>query len=129
MKETPQYQEPFKVTINGKPAYFASNVTIACATNEDTTKDLDNFCIREHVSTDWSKPCQTSFTFEATVEPSLSFSRFVSRMLGRIRPNRGSSRTKNQRYFRMAHYWAKAGRPWCAKPRETLADYRKFGSN
>ena len=129
MKEPPKHQD-FKITIDGKPAFFASNITIAQAIDEDTTKDLDGFCVRDHTSIDESDPWATSFSFETTMEPSPEFRRFINRMLGRIRPNRGSSRTENQRYFRAAHYWVKIGRmAFFLQPKQTLADYRKFNPN
>lgn len=128
MKETPKHQD-FKITIDGKPAFFASNVTIAQAIDEDTTKDLGGFCVREHTSAEDSKPWPTSFSFETTMDPSPSFRRFMNRMLGRDRPNRGSSRTMNQRLIRMAHYYKKIGVPWYFKPVYTLADYRISNPN
>ena len=129
MKESPKYQEPFKITIDGKPAFFASNVTIAQAIDEDTTKDLDGFYVRDHTSADESKPWATSFSFETTMDPSPCFRRFINRMLGRDRPNRGHSRTENQRRIRMAHYYRKIGVPWYTKPVYTLADYRISNPN
>ena len=128
MKEPPKHQD-FKITIDGKPAFFASNVTIAQAIDEDTTKDLDGFCVRDHTSTGESKPWATSFSFETTMNPSPCFRRFMNRMLGRIRPNRGSSRTMEQRRIRMAHYYRKIGVPWYIKPVYTLADYRISNPN
>ena len=130
MKETPKHQNPFKITIDGKPAFFASNVTIASAIDESSTKDLDSFSVRDHISMEESKPWSTSFTFETTMEPSPSFRRFINQMLGRVRPNRGSSRTKNQRYVRTAHYLVKTGRmAFFVHPKQTLADYRRFNPN
>ena len=129
MKETPKHQEPFKVTIEGKPAFFASNVTITRSVDEDSTKDMDSINVQNKVSASESNPWATSFTLETTVEPSLSFRRFVNRMLGRVRPNRGSSRTKEQRYIRTAHYLVKTKRMLFIKPQHTLADYREFNPN
>ena len=129
MKETPQHQGPFQVTIDGKPAFFASNVMIACAADEDITKDMDCISVRDKASASEYKPWPTSFTLETTVEPSPSFRRFVNRMLGRVRPNRGISRTKEQRYIRTAHYLVKTKRMLFVKPQYTLADYRECNPN
>ena len=129
MKETPKYQEPFKVTIDGKQAFFASNVMIASAIDDDITKDMDCISVRDKASAGEYNPWPTSFTFETTMDPSPSFRRFVNRMLGRVRPNRGISRTKEQRYIRTAHYLVKTKRMLFVKPQYILADYRKFNPN
>lgn len=129
MKETPKYQEPFKVTIDGKQAFFASNVMIASAIDDDITKDFECAESSESTSTKATNPWATSFTFETTMDPSPSFRRFANRMLGRVRPNRGSTRTKEQRYIRTAHYLVKTKRMLFVKPQYTLADYRKCNPN
>ena len=129
MKETPKHQNPFKITLDGKPVFYAENVTITSAIDESSTKDLDSFSVRDHISMEESKPWPTSFTFETTMEPSPSFRRFINQMLGRVRPNRGSSRTMKQRLIRTAHYWRTIGVPWYIKPVYTLADYRISNPN
>ena len=128
MKETPKHQD-FKITIDGKPAFFASNVTIAQAIDEDTTKDLDGFAAIDYIAREKSRPWTVGFSVTSTLELPNDTNRLINQIFGRIRPNRGSSRNMNQRLIRMAHYYRKIGVPWYIKPVYTLADYRISNPN
>ena len=108
MKETPKYQEPFKITIDGQPAFFASNVTITRSAEEDTTKDLDCINVRDKAYIDELKPWPTSFSFETTLNVD-STTRNFRRMMGIYRPHRGSSCTWKQKAKRMKYHFTKIG--------------------
>lgn len=93
--------EKFLATLQGKPILFANNVKI---------KDVDKVNVREQTNVpelDDGKmkgdPYPNSFSFTATIEPS----RGLNKLLGRYRPNRGSSRTLGQKWSRYRYYIAK----------------------
>ena len=108
MKETPKYQEPFKITIDGQSAFFANNVTITHSVDQDATKDLDYINVRDKVSVDEFKPWPTSFSLETTLDIG-STSRNFRRMMGIYRPHRGSSCTWKQKAKRRKYHFSKIG--------------------
>lgn len=108
MKETPKYQEPFKITIDGQSAFFANNVTITHSVDQDATKDLDYINVRDKVSVDESKPWPTSFSFETTFKID-SVTKNFWRMMGCYRPYRGSSCTWKQKVKRRKYHFTKIG--------------------
>lgn len=98
---TPIEFEKFLATLQGKPILFANNVEI---------KDVDKVKVREQTNVPElddenmkGEPYPNSFSFSATIEPS----RGLNKLLGRYRPNRGSSRTLNQKWSRYRYYIAK----------------------
>ena len=101
---TPTEFGTFLATLQGKPILFANNVEI---------KDVDKVNVREQTNVlelDDEKmkgePYPNSFSFTATIEPS----RGLNKLLGRYRPNRGSSRTLGQKWSRYRYYIAKINR-------------------
>lgn len=98
---TPTEFGAFLATLQGKPILFANNVEI---------KDVDKVKVREQTNVPElddenmkGEPYPNSFSFSATIEPS----RGLNKLLGRYRPNRGSSRTLNQKWSRYRYYIAK----------------------